>query len=1259
MSTSPNAWQKFKSLAHRATITEDLKDKMLEIKTEFAKEPPSKYEWPLESKVRNESLQDHTHKYEATELTTNIIKKTFERSSLTIPSDPIPVKPSPMSPINDADYTKQIKEYSNSMRENIEHHESYYQRKIQTLHEEIKNMGVLSKPNQLKEKIEQLAVDLNTNKTEYDQLTPTQQLAVNKIRDVWSQRQERLGQLEGELLAMTTSTGFLEAEQLSDNNIGLDNAIIAEEILISSLSSNEENKTKQTFQDLKARFSKSLKQHRGNLMDSHYQRLERWSKTRHESANLGSQLDMCEKLEEKMTEITAKNTTLLEELPGKLEKCRERIIDAIVPAMSSRPTVAIFKHKPYLETIPDDYIALQEKLVTDWGSFVWPEKTSITSDCGPTSTLNIAQEIAVHYFNPFNKNITGILLDHSAGAGKSATAALIASAFVRENCEKRAVVWVTKEGLGHLGREGIKLQSDYNIQQYTNGAPLLQKVKADLVNIFMHRRPELTHDEAELRVASCLSEIGDMGTTGRFGVYGNGQIDEVIDPYLDEFVDTLYESDQKSEFEGAVIWAEHKILEKMGVRWKLLRYHQLAKFGSLNKKDDYKAGLAPPPEEYSAYLNNGKGLSLPFAAGQDPFRGCLIVIDEAHLLVVAEKITQTITDSRKLLERCLNIKWTSDAISGENACKWLLLTATPQVDHPLDVMNLSLFLNSRAMATQNPNLTLYMNVNATETDKKTGNAQSEKSKTQKLFEMEFMDSSTNTFTEEAVKRFSTMLAGKCSVFNYAGEQSRFATPNITFIPIASFNQAHAATLLDKCIFGTDDVDVEDGTLIENTSKKFSYDKDTRKLVKKGTGKQPDTDTLGMQTCMQREVMLLATKSVDFMKEKFKKGINDEALASAVPILKALLLQIEIDSKQAVVDLKAMGSDVTRKKQIIHVDLKTNGDRLGTRLVVHVLEKIGGYKRLNPFISNKSKGKLQKQTLLAPDKEYKSMIVLDNGLEQQEFKEYRKECIDLFNGNNNKDGKHCMLLINTHRFRESISFFGVGSIHVLGYVSSRSYLIQAAFRAIRNCSHVSQPHSPENGWQINVRMYTPTFPASTLTGMGLVSRMHKELEYGVALQEQMEAILERTAFDAKLLSVINRRSSEVLSRFQTFNRRQTVPASTEPMVPTPTPMDCMPDLNFDEIAQFLTDSIPDKYYLTIDQVQKVKNGQSIRVLQPQLYNEITTLDKHHVSITEDQFQGEMGEYATTGSGSNNWYVFDAGFQEYLEKQMAIQRNSLGN
>ena len=846
-------------------------------------------------------------------------------------------------------------------------------------------------------------------------------------------------------------------------------------------------------------------------------------------------------------------------------------------------TVNIYDYMPFIGPLPATSEELQDTLYDNWPDFIWKDTSVPEQDpCKKKKhALNIAQNISMHYFNPFTE-LKGVLLNHSAGAGKSATASLIASTFVRDDTN-RVIVWVTKPGLDHIGVDGITTQADVNVQQYTNGEPLEIKVHSDLVKVFTDNKPSLTKEEASCIASECMillssyaspqrkdSSVGTVGVMGCLDSCKN-----LSESKIAELCKKDYSKDKKVVLKGASAYVQHVVFVKLGIQWKTVQYNEFANLGGTSCVS-YDSKSFKKNQTWIDYFRK----SVTPKRGEDILENTLIVVDEAHLLVSSDKSETTITQSQCFIQRFLNIAYKSELLSGSRCCKWLLLTATPIIDHPLDLVNLSLLLNTKSLA-EEYGFHKYTDVGPIQQGEKTT---TNKPKTAENFTKAYKSPDGNKFTEHAVEGFKKMLHGKFSVFNYAGDFSHFSDPEVVYVPVdlqlLQVNQA-----LTTCMVASGkNIDEETGKIVVEQSKgSFVYDNKTKTLSrdKSVTGargltivnKKPPSECLQYtaisaekinardfakkennsaptQQPKPRKTKLPASEPISMtalVKGKYTKLLeNQENVNIFSPLMYTVLRQIETDrtmTKQFLQSYyKSLGGkappEATRMrflKQTIHIDLKSRDDVWGTKLLEYLLSlpQFGEYKRINPRITNSDPPKMKVQNYIKEGvcDDYKGMIVLDGDIHKSRFNAYKKEAIDYFNNANNADGKKCLLLINTHRLREGISLYDVYVSHLVGYFTSRSYLIQAAYRGIRNCSNRSIPFMPKEGWKIKVRMYTPTFPNSEITGMSLYAMMDETTQTRQSLLNEMQSLLIENAYDAKLLKVINSHSNDVLERFQ--------------------------------------------------------------------------------------------------------------------------------
>jgi hypothetical protein len=147
-----------------------------------------------------------------------------------------------------------------------------------------------------------------------------------------------------------------------------------------------------------------------------------------------------------------------------------------------------------------------------------------------------------------------------------------------------------------------------------------------------------------------------------------------------------------------------------------------------------------------------------------------------------------------------------------------------------------------------------------------------------------------------------------------------------------------------------------------------------------------------------------------------------------------------------------------------------------------------------------------------------VIVLDGNLHKMEHEQHRKACIKKFN----KDSR-VGILINTSRYREGISLQpGVYATHMIG-MTNKTQLLQAAYRAIRNCSHRTQPFDSPQGWKLRLHMYLPCIRESK---GGECKIVHPPEETDKEDMTMLNKILDDVAVDRELMKPMNDRSRKI-------------------------------------------------------------------------------------------------------------------------------------
>jgi hypothetical protein len=294
----------------------------------------------------------------------------------------------------------------------------------------------------------------------------------------------------------------------------------------------------------------------------------------------------------------------------------------------------------------------------------------------------VSQKVIYHYLNPFDevfeKSINvrkrtkmgrrhrNALVYHSTGSGKSATAALLASTYTKFD-SSIPIVWVTTQGYSHLGREGIGNQSNILVQEWTQGEPLVKKVIDEITkNIPLHVRlqKKITIEKVQnaLYHLGCIP-LGDITTQNMHMKtsfldedYWNWSEDSIDYPYLSEDVvnyalsrymtDDLSKSNSKDQLtytakikEGAIRYVEVNVVVKRGIRWISCYYETFAQLQWYS------------PNHYA--VKNMIKLIGDGRTNNELFHNCMIIIDEAHKLVIPDLTNPSIDQARSFK----NIRW--------------------------------------------------------------------------------------------------------------------------------------------------------------------------------------------------------------------------------------------------------------------------------------------------------------------------------------------------------------------------------------------------------------------------------------------------------------------------------------------------------------------------------------------------------------------------------------------------------------------------
>ena len=791
------------------------------------------------------------------------------------------------------------------------------------------------------------------------------------------------------------------------------------------------------------------------------------------------------------------------------------------PSITDPPVVQIFEMAPppSINFLQHDFSLLQKEVMEKFGQFQWTNADGAASGCDTASSrLNNAQKLSYHYMQPYNNNVN-VMLVHSPGSGKSCTGALIASVFARAGYT--IMIVSTRTLKMELEKASIDNVCDFNLQQFTRGRTLLTAVLADI---------------------RMQSESGQHVI-----VKFQPLLPAAVEPYM---VDGVLEEDKRVEFSKlARDYAKTEILQKgMGVDYytQEMSYEQLSNIASKDLRGAMKALVGES--------GNRTQLQEERVKYNDKLRKVFLVIDEAHKLVGGAE--------GKYFKKIRQVIWDSYKKSGNASCRVLLLTATPVAEHPMDAVNLATLLRTEADV-RRLNLENYDRLGDDGGKQATG--------------VDFMkkhwNSKTQDFNTGSVRKFQELFNGRLSYFNYVGDKSRFAQPEVHYVPVKlTLTQANQ---IDACLKDTTMVATKARAqqIIQQTSNRFVYrvedstlmlaKQDARSVKGRRGGKKKAAAVAGPRATKASGSVQHLTKCVAenmmwprqvtplngslIERAKDSKNLTAQKIQAETAYLEdlrevraaselvwSLLNQVLMLREKASRDLAAMyrasSSGIENKlegyKQYIFSDLPANSHH-GVKLLEAVLTA-HGFIRINR--------RTQREDVIAhrlgEDDYYRGMIVFDEtvaGLKPAGTKA-QKELLEYFNSNDNVDGRHCLLFLGSREYKEGISLRHIRFVHIAGFLQTHADMIQAVARAIRNCSRKGTYYRPGVGWGIEVSIYSPSFPRSgSGSGSGvhpleLVELANSDAVIANTAKEVMNRIIKDTAYDHLVLERINTASA---------------------------------------------------------------------------------------------------------------------------------------
>lgn len=706
-----------------------------------------------------------------------------------------------------------------------------------------------------------------------------------------------------------------------------------------------------------------------------------------------------------------------------------------VPKIEDPPLATIFLIKPPPSvSLSASTHELQMEVAEKFDIFHWPQaQAGATSQCNlpKPDHLNLVQQLCMHYMQPYNENVN-VLLNHSAGSGKTCTAMLIASVFARANYTP---VIVTKGSLKDIPLyDAFKSGCDVNIQQYMAS----KGEKFSFPNMF---------------------DMKNMSPK---------------------------EQNDHVKTQGIRVW------RRMGIPFQEdLNIMTYQAFSNIARGRGNQQRLA-------LFAKNSKNL-------KDPIANTIIIIDEAHKLVA--RSTDLLEHEQGDYFALLELLHRSYELSGEHAARVVLLTATPIADSPIDIILLMNLINPDHM------------IDLTGGVKLRGSWLKKKSIMEANFYQHFWKKNGGELLH--MRRIQRLMNGRISYFNYNGDPNRFAMPKVEWLDF----QMTAPQLvgIDKCFKEYSNVRYFPRQNKWLPGKPGLHTKNLKSDILKAviTDEKISTPKKSKHDVIEKNIEIEKRKSLancvrsnliwpkqQHIKQYLNstKAIKPEDLKKKSELFAAVMEMVE--KQQA-------------SKQMIFTDLSfgTLGDYYGVTLIGKMLERLYGYKIINQRIEGKEGFDL----VTAPP--HKGVIVLGSGswMRPSDIRVLK----NLWNSAENKDGKKASIIVLAGKYKEGISLFGISVIHVVGLIESSADLKQAVARGIRNCSAKSLYFTPYKGWTIKIFIYSPKFNASTnYTPLSMLKMITDVDENALRVMDQLQTLMEQTAYDRALLKHINKKSQAI-------------------------------------------------------------------------------------------------------------------------------------
>jgi hypothetical protein len=411
-----------------------------------------------------------------------------------------------------------------------------------------------------------------------------------------------------------------------------------------------------------------------------------------------------------------------------MQTADEQQANKTIVKIDDQPVVRIFLITPPPKiNLKQKWNKIQKDVAVQFRMFQWPAiQSTVESTCNK-NFLNPTQMLSYHYFSPFNTDLTGVLFKHSTGSGKTPTLRLCASTFARDGYD---VAFCSPPKIAlELAKVAFFQQADFNVQQFTRGRQTITAVLDAIMSPAFESKTEL---------AKMLGSTPDLTYAQMLKA-----TPEKLYATREPSTDVLQENAKTFLF---------GVLKEMGVRQyqtfdQSLTYDQLSNLSKVKSQTNVETFL------FQRYKDERK---------KDLFYKLFIGIDEAHNFVAEDRKKSRFPPEFLPLRDRL---WASYKLKKQDPsyqCAVVaLMTATPIVSHPLDVINLI-------------SLCYYPDEALGFNDYGDISTEAKRKKTQERFmEKEFNQHTMKFYREEQIKQF---FGGYVSYFDSLGDRGKFAQP---------------------------------------------------------------------------------------------------------------------------------------------------------------------------------------------------------------------------------------------------------------------------------------------------------------------------------------------------------------------------------------------------------------------------------------------------------------------------------------------------